>query len=121
MTVADYFFLAPVSAQGGTQDDGANVKVQAVFRALPRVGSVQVPLSALAPNNWVLVGDCSSSVFHTCIGKGQSTNTEQSFSCVRLRKPDGDFVFCKPVPSCPGLDVEKVRVNLSFFALTELS
>ena len=34
MTVADYFFLAPVSAQGGTQDDGANVKVQAVFSGL---------------------------------------------------------------------------------------
>ena len=34
MTVADYFFLVPVSAQGGTQDDGANVKVQAVFSGL---------------------------------------------------------------------------------------
>ena len=40
-----------------------------------------------------------------------------SLECLRDVDVFGDF-FCKPVPSCPWLDAEKVRVNLLFFALS---
>ena len=65
--LADYFFLVPLSAHGVTQDDvGVGCFVLSGLASSRGVGE-------FATSTGVLVGECSSPVFHTCSGKGQYT------------------------------------------------